>query len=126
MKIFLPAVFVLLLCGGCTRGYYTNEPAEPDTFTRQARVEEFGQILKSAKAGDPIAVVLYDGTRMAGSFFSCTEGLLTIRVGDTFRDMELAEVRSLSFRSASKQLKTALYVLIGITMAFIVFEFSKK
>lgn len=116
----------MLLCNGCTRRYYVNEPVEPDTLTKQARVEEFGRILKSAKAGDPIAVVLYNGAGMAGTFFSYTEGLLTIRVGDTFRDMELTEVRSLSFKSEGKQFKTTLYVLIGVTMAFIIFQFSKK
>jgi hypothetical protein len=126
MKKVLHVLWFSVLLAGCTRHYYVNETSEPDETTRHARFLHFETILKSAKADDPLTVTLYNGTLITGHFFSYNEGILSIRVGETFRDLELTDVRSMSFKSESKEVKWTIYTLAGLCMGFIVYTFLKN
>ena len=126
MKTILRLLWISILFAGCTRHYYINETQEPDESAKRARVQEFERILKSAKVDDPLAITLYNGTLIEGNFYSYAQGILSIRVDDTFRDTELSDVRGMSFKSESRQIKSIVYVLAGLGTCLIVYTFIKN
>ncbi|NUM81493.1 hypothetical protein HUU42_11870 [bacterium] len=115
---------LLLFLAGCGHNIYIHDDKELSETERTARVGEIEAILKALKPGDPVVLHLYDGTQLNGRFYSIAEGVVTLQIGDFFRDTDLQKIRGVYYKSESKNMKPLMLAMIGVMMAYIIYEFS--
>jgi len=109
MKLFL---ILIAFTVGCTSSRFIHQDA--------AQTEA---ILEKLRPGDPVTITLVDGTTLQGNFFSCKEGLLTLKIGDFFRDTELQKIHLIEYKSESKHMKAMIIVLMALTGGYIIYTF---
>lgn len=124
MKRFL--IVLLLFLAGCGHNVYVHDDKELDETGKQTRLAEIEATLKLLKPGDPITLHLYDGTQLNGQFYSLADGVITLQIGNFFRDADLVKIRAVYYKSESKNNKAAMLVLIGVIMAYIMYEFIQN
>ena len=111
---FLIVVFCLSFIG-CT----SYQAAHTNTVQTEA-------FLANVNPGDPVILTLSDGTIVTGSFFGYKDGLVTLQIGDFFRDTELSKIQSIEYKSEGKHVKAILIVLITLTGVYIIYEFVRN
>ncbi|MBX7153256.1 hypothetical protein K1X84_16635 [bacterium] len=122
MKNFL--LLLLLLLAGCGHNVYVHDDKELNETEKTVRTGEIEALLKTLKPGDAIIVYLYDGTQLSGQFYSLTESAVTLQIGSFFRDTDLQKIRGIYYKSDSKNMKPLMFAMIGVMMAYIIYEFS--
>lgn len=124
MKYFIAGLLVLL--AGCGHNVYVHDEKELNETEKTARSGEIEVLLKTLKPGDVITLHLYDGSQLSGQFYSLAEGTVTLQIGSFFRDTDLQNIRGVYYKSESKNMKPLMMAMIGIMMAYIIYEFSQS
>ncbi len=119
-KIVCTLLFATLT--GCASNYYTGETRELTEIEKQHRRTELEQVIKKLKVGTPIRLILYNGEETEGSYYSYLDGFVTLRIDDSFRDTDIADVRAVSAKPRER-IKTIMEILMIATMAGIIAEF---
>ncbi len=117
---------ILLICcvylaSSCAAGYHLNENKELNETEKQQRFKELELTIQKAKVGDPVILFLYKGDTVEGTFYSYLDGIVSVRIGDAFRDTELADVREIK-RSSQDRMKK---IMIGLMFAVVAGIFAE-
>jgi len=115
---------ILLICltagalTGCARSYavkeYGNEKSDLAAF------------LATLHVNDEVTLIMTNGTQNAGRYYSTQDGYVTIQQGSFFRDYPLTDIRTVRYRSESRNIKPAIYALAGVMVAIMIFTFSRE
>ncbi|MBL7961217.1 hypothetical protein JNL27_13370 [bacterium] len=122
MYKYLLLAFVFYLTAGCTSNYYLSEKKELDESDRKNRYAELEQIIQTIKPGDEVTLVLYNGETFDGTFYSNLDGIVSLRMGDAFRDTELSDVRGIALKPQDR-MKKVMMALMFATIAGIITTF---
>ncbi|MBL7993900.1 hypothetical protein JNM05_00870 [bacterium] len=115
-------LFLFCLTTGCASNFYLNEKKELDEAERKNRYTELEQIIQTIKPGDAVTLVLYNGETFDGTFYSSIDGIVSLRMGDAFRDLELSDVRGIAIKTQDR-MKKIMMALMFATVAGIVTTF---
>jgi hypothetical protein len=113
-KIILLICYIFLFTG-CAGSYHANENKELNETEKQQRFKDLELAIQKIKVGDPVTLLLYKGDTVEGTFYSYTDGIVSVRIGDAFRDTELAEVQGIDHRSKDRMKK----IMIGLMFAVV-------
>jgi hypothetical protein len=112
-------LLVFIFAAGCSRSYVVKE-------YDQGKSPGIVEFLATLKTDDEVTLVMKDGSENSGTYYSTQDGYVTIQQGQFFRDYPLADVRMVRYKSESRNVKPAIYVLAGVMVAVIIFEFSQE
>lgn len=123
MRMFHGLILMMFFAAGCARTIQMHEDRRDEGEAGVRALEE-----RFAKSDDEdwYEIVLIDGTTIEGTFFSVGEGVVTLRIGDSFREAELADIARLRYRTTVQTMRFWVYPLAGLAVAFIVYSFSQE
>lgn len=122
MQKSLSLICFVLLFTGCTGSYHANGNKELNEAEKIQRFKELELSVAGIKVGDPVTLILYNGDTVDGTFYSYMDGLISVRMGDAFRDTELTDIRDIEHRSQDRT-KKIMIGLMFLTVAGILAEF---
>ena len=105
-------VVILAFISGCTTSH----------LVYQDKAQTIG-VLEKLNPGDPITLTLADGTAVQGNFFSYKDGLITLKIGDFFRETEIDQIHEIEFKSEKKYMKALVLTLMSLTGGYIIYTF---
>lgn len=121
MQKVILLIYCVFLLSGCAAGYHANENKELNETEKQQRFKDLELAIQKIKVGDPVTLLLYKGDTVEGTFYSYLDGIVSVRIGDAFRDTELTDVREIK-RSSQDRMKK---IMIGLMFAVIAGIFAE-
>lgn len=120
-------LFGWMMFVGCSHNYYMRSDEPKDETEKEKRRKEIeSAFMYKIKPGYVIQIRTTNGDMHRGVFYSYMDGIVSMRIYDSFRDFELSDITGMKYDVQGGEMKTIVLGLILVIMAYIIYEFSQE
>ncbi len=126
LLLSISATFCLLFFSSCSTSHFYKDDLPQDDAERARRREIIEHELNLIKSGEALIIRLYNGDIYEGTLFTFQDGILSLRLGETFRDFEISDIAGVKRPLSTGRIKMWIGGLIFVTIIFIIYKFSRE
>ncbi len=125
MRLRILLIFAFFVTG-CSQNYFFKDEVPQDETGIELRRQNVDGALQKIKPGEFLSLRLYSDEVFEGTLYSYQDGIVSIRIEESFRDFETKDIAGVKIGGRASDIKIVAGILIFITMVFIVYKFSTK